>query len=147
MKTIESYKVNMPEYALCYIHNNDASGIEEADVKAIDEYLQWYYDKAKAIDGHVIIGCSKEEGFFTWHPAFGLACTCIETEILICKEEASNACPSCEASMINGVFCHETGCPEAFKKKTECKWCGSLFIPENRYQECCSEECAESYNS
>ena len=52
MKTIESYKVNMPEYTMSYIHNDDASGIEEADVKAIDEYLQQYYDKAEAIDGH-----------------------------------------------------------------------------------------------
>ena len=30
MKTIESYKVNMPEYSMSYIHNADASGIEEA---------------------------------------------------------------------------------------------------------------------
>jgi len=22
-------------------------------------------------------------------------------------------CPNCEAAMINGVFCHETGCPSA----------------------------------
>ena len=85
MKTIEEHTVNMPEYALCYIHNNDASGIEEADIKAIDDYLQQYYDKAAEINGHVIIGCNDAECFFTWHPAFGLACTCVETEILICK--------------------------------------------------------------
>ncbi|KKL95470.1 hypothetical protein LCGC14_1854320, partial [marine sediment metagenome] len=42
-------------------------------------------------------------------------------------------CSSCEAVMINGVHCHEFGCPDAWReKKRECPWCGQEFIPEDR---------------
>jgi|GEM_PF-3241506 len=42
-------------------------------------------------------------------------------------------CDQCEALMINGVFCHETGCPNSHKtyrdgewvKLTQCLECGS----------------------
>ncbi len=55
-------------------------------------------------------------------------------------------CNSCEIMYINGVRCHETGCPEAWKdKKHICKWCGQEFEPEERHQNLCSEDCAESY--
>jgi hypothetical protein len=50
--------------------------------------------------------------------------------------------------MINGVYCHEIGCPDAWKDyKQECKWCGQEFIPEKKYQICCSSDCIESYYS
>ena len=55
-------------------------------------------------------------------------------------------CESCQALMINGVLCHETGCPDAWKDyKRECKWCGQEFSPETKEQVCCSDDCAESY--
>lgn len=86
MKTLESYKEEIPTYALSYIHNADASGLDYADIKAIDNFLQWYYDRAAELGGSVIIGYDNDdEGSFTHRPAFGLACDCIETEILICK--------------------------------------------------------------
>lgn len=86
MDTIESYKENIPVYAMSYIHNNDSSGIVlQTDIKAINNFLKWYDDRAAELGGQVIIGCSEEEGNFTHHPAFGLACNCVETEILICK--------------------------------------------------------------
>jgi hypothetical protein len=44
-------------------------------------------------------------------------------------------CNSCEALTINGVYCHEHGCPDAWKNKTiECKWCGNEFTPEEKEQ-------------
>jgi len=47
---------------------------------------------------------------------------------------------------INGVLCHETGCPDAWKdKKHECRECGSAFEPENRYQEFCGDACFSAY--
>jgi hypothetical protein len=58
-------------------------------------------------------------------------------------------CDSCQAAMINGVFCHETGCPNA--KKTwipeesqwarffECRECGSM-IREGESCDCQSPE-------
>ena len=37
----------------------------------------------------------------------------------------SNRCNSCEALMINGVYCHEAGCPDAWRDYTsECAECG-----------------------
>ncbi len=61
-------------------------------------------------------------------------------------------CKSCEALMINGVYCHETGCPDSHldakgkPKPVECKWCGNKFVPEDRGQQFCDESCAEAYN-
>ena len=55
-------------------------------------------------------------------------------------------CDSCEALMINGVHCHETGCPDSWRDySAECKWCGSDFMPEFKGQEICDESCADSY--
>lgn len=55
-------------------------------------------------------------------------------------------CDSCDALTINGVYCHEHGCPDAWKDSVrECKWCGNPFQLEEQHQKCCSEECAESY--
>ena len=58
----------------------------------------------------------------------------------------ATGCDSCEALMINGVYCHEIGCPDAWQDYLrECKWCGSESKPVDRYQDCCDDECAESY--
>lgn len=55
-------------------------------------------------------------------------------------------CDSCEALTINGVYCHEHGCPDAWKDYTrECQECGHDFRPEASDQVFCSEECAENY--
>ena len=85
MKTIENYKVEIPTYALCYLVNDDASGLENNEIKAIDSYMQEYYDMAKKFNGHVIFSCGEGEGSFNHFPAFGLACETVECEILICK--------------------------------------------------------------
>jgi hypothetical protein len=56
-------------------------------------------------------------------------------------------CESCEVLYINGVRCHETGCPDEWLDfERECKWCGTVFLPEEKYQYFCCEECAASYN-
>lgn len=51
-------------------------------------------------------------------------------------------CNSCEVLYINGVKCHETGCPEAWKDQIfDCIWCGTEFTPEYKGQDYCSESC------
>lgn len=55
-------------------------------------------------------------------------------------------CNSCEVLRINGVLCHETGCPDAWKATKECAWCGQAYTPETRWQKCCSDDCTEAYN-
>ncbi len=53
-------------------------------------------------------------------------------------------CDSCQALMINGVHCHETGCPDAWEDHTrECFICGFDFQPEDRYQTVCADCLAE----
>ncbi len=56
-------------------------------------------------------------------------------------------CASCEAVRINGIYCHEHGCPEAWKTaKRNCKECGCEFVPEDRFQITCSQSCYCAYN-
>jgi hypothetical protein len=57
-------------------------------------------------------------------------------------------CNSCNVLYINGVKCHERGCPEAWKdEERECKWCGNKFKPEKQYQDCCCHSCHVAYHS
>ena len=62
------------------------------------------------------------------------------------------ACDQCEALSINGVACHETGCPNSWKDPAtgepytvKCKFCGCDFTPEDKDQYLCSDDCANSY--
>ena len=56
-------------------------------------------------------------------------------------------CPNCEMVKINGILCHETGCPTSYiGLKRECKWCGSKFKPEDRWQRFCDHGCYCSYH-
>jgi hypothetical protein len=50
----------------------------------------------------------------------------------------SGECTACQLVVINGVRCHEHGCPEAWKgKKHSCTECGCEFTPETRFQVLC----------
>lgn len=62
------------------------------------------------------------------------------------------ACDQCQVLSIQGVACHETGCPnswidpvtgKAFQQ--ECYACGSMFLPGTKGQRYCSTDCQESY--
>ena len=70
-----------------------------------------------------------------------------------------SACPNCETLGINGVLCHETGCPTPYiEKMLECAWCGTKFkVQEDeepvkqrilgRERYFCSDDCRGSFNS
>lgn len=48
-------------------------------------------------------------------------------------------CDQCELARINGVLCHETGCPLAYRDSVrECRECGCDFSPESRHQRICA---------
>lgn len=54
-------------------------------------------------------------------------------------------CEQCNTMVINGVLCHEHGCPDAWKDyKKECVWCGQEFMPEYAHQTHCSIECIDT---
>ena len=49
-------------------------------------------------------------------------------------------CDSCQAAVINGMFCHETGCPGAWKDQdVKCRECDEEFTPEERWQTICRD--------
>ena len=51
-------------------------------------------------------------------------------------------CPDCEVMVIQGVRCHESGCPSAWKDAVrECVWCDQEFQPLFKQQIFCSEDC------
>lgn len=59
----------------------------------------------------------------------------------------AQACGACQVLNINGVRCHETGCPEAWRDYTrECKECGTAFTPEDRDQRFCDDACFRVYH-
>lgn len=54
------------------------------------------------------------------------------------------SCDQCQALMINGVFCHETGCPnsrktwdvesQSWKRVVECRECGAEYFAEDSHE-------------
>ena len=51
-------------------------------------------------------------------------------------------CESCDCVYINGIKCHELGCPDKWKDEVrECPWCGREFKPEYKQQEYCCDDC------
>lgn len=61
-------------------------------------------------------------------------------------------CDSCSPAMVNGVLCHERGCPDAWRDASRpCFECGCDFYRSTRYQttcdDClfCMEGCDDAY--
>jgi hypothetical protein len=52
----------------------------------------------------------------------------------------SCGCDGCSPSMINGVLCHESGCPDAWRDKAvACFECGCDFYPFQRGERTCPD--------
>ena len=49
-------------------------------------------------------------------------------------------CDGCNPARINGVLCHETGCPEAWRDYVrQCFECGCDFFPTERWSRLCAD--------
>ena len=58
----------------------------------------------------------------------------------------THTCDSCNVANINGVRCHEHGCPDAWRDYLrECGECGCDYRPEDRYQRLC-ESCQHEFD-
>lgn len=56
-------------------------------------------------------------------------------------------CNSCELLVINGIVCHEVGCPDRWRDEIrECGECGSRFKPQYSEQRFCSHSCAVAFS-
>lgn len=69
--------IKLPTWALCYIVNNDSSGISDEDQEQVDEWIK------ETFPDHIglIFDQSEEGEFFTHSPPFGLACNCIQADV------------------------------------------------------------------
>jgi hypothetical protein len=86
MKTVSEYtELKIPAYALSYLVNADASGLEEGDIIATNIYMQQYYKEAEKVGGHVIFSPSDQEPHFTHTPEYGLPCDVVDCTVLIVK--------------------------------------------------------------
>jgi len=81
----EENNLLIPAYALSSIVNDDNIGIDESDEDAINNYMGYYYDKAKKLGGMVIFSPGDDEAKFSNRPEFGLPCDCIRCTIIIVK--------------------------------------------------------------
>lgn len=62
------------------------------------------------------------------------------------EPEEKIMCNSCEVVCIQGMNCHEIGCPNSWVDvKRECLWCGQYFLPQDKRQKCCNDDCTEAY--
>lgn len=56
-------------------------------------------------------------------------------------------CQSCEVVNINGMNCHETGCPDAWEsEQRECRECGRQFTPADPGQRECDGACYAAFH-
>lgn len=86
MRTLHKYDhLPIPDYALPYLINGDASGLEEEDKRKADEYMQQYYDLAAKYGGDVIFTTEGDEpeAYFYHRPEFGLPCNVVDCVVLI----------------------------------------------------------------
>ena len=57
-------------------------------------------------------------------------------------------CNSCELLNINGLNCHETGCPDAWKDyEYDCRWCGSKLVNKEESTKFCDIHCYCMYSN
>jgi hypothetical protein len=82
MKLVDYIKEDVPEWALSYLVNSDASGLEDEEIEEIDD---WYNHMASRLMEQypcvVDLVFNDEEYYgdnFTPYPAFGKACNTVQ---------------------------------------------------------------------
>jgi len=83
METVAEYSEDVPNWALSYIVNGDASGLESDETAMVDEWMAFFSEKAKELGGNVVYSTTDESDDFCSTPAFGLACDTTKTDVLI----------------------------------------------------------------
>jgi hypothetical protein len=78
-------ELRVPAWALPYLVNGDDSGLSEADITLVRNWLDRWETEAVKLGGHIMFHASDNEPSFTWRPAFGLACDCVESALYVIK--------------------------------------------------------------
>lgn len=80
MQTIEKFTVKLPEWSLPYLINGDETGLMEGEIQLIQGW--WSGLTVVYPEGSIILNPSGEH-YFTRYPIFGLACECVDCDVLI----------------------------------------------------------------
>lgn len=86
MKIKDRMTVQIPAWAMPYIFNADCSGIEDEDIKLVDDWFEslkkegWGYPEISLVDHDA-------DPSFTYCPEFGLPCDCYECEVVCFERE------------------------------------------------------------
>ena len=75
------YIAKIPTWALCYIINGDPTGLENKDIKLIDNYL---YDNNVEIVSPLTNKIGDLDPYFSHYPEWGLAAEVVDCTI-ICR--------------------------------------------------------------
>lgn len=83
MQIIQRFKnLDVPAWALPLLVNGNYSGLSDRDVVSADKWIQDFEKQARRVGARAEFVARGEDEYFTHHPAFGLACNCVEGEIL-----------------------------------------------------------------
>lgn len=85
MNIVREYEEKVPTWALCYLVNNDYSGIEEEDKAMVDKFWDKYQRKADMFHCIVTLNFPDDidaEKYFSPTPAFGLACDVVDCTVV-----------------------------------------------------------------
>ena len=73
----------IPAWALPYLINQEVSGLSSDDFHVVEKWLRHWQNEAITLGGHLVISPLDEREFFTKYPEFGLACDCVECDIIV----------------------------------------------------------------
>lgn len=74
LELIDNYSI--PEYSLPYFINGDKEGYTEEDIQIMSNWLNSFGYPIEIEPPN-----ETDSTFFTWNPAFGLACICYELKV------------------------------------------------------------------
>ena len=86
MKIIDYIEDDCPTWALSYLVNGDASGLDDGEAEQVDEWLNGLTEKLKKQYPDCQIEFLREDGegdCFTPYPAFGLACSTVKCAVAV----------------------------------------------------------------
>lgn len=85
MEIVKRTGEKIPTWSLCYLVNNDYSGITEEDKEMVDKFWDKYQAKADLFHCIITLNFPEDidsEKYFYHSPAFGLACEVVDCEII-----------------------------------------------------------------